>query len=105
MATQSFDFQKEVIQQSYTKPVLVQFSTQGCGPCFWMEKTLIDLVRKHKEKVNFVSTLSDAKSTKKYNITTNPSTLLFIRGNEVARLKGALPLMVVEQWLFDHLNK
>ncbi len=101
----TFDFSTSVIQASHKKPVLVQFSAAGCGPCFWMEKTLIEITKKQKGAIHLVSILNQdvEEEVKQHNITNNPTTLLFIDGSEVARLRGALPLMVVEQWLTDHI--
>lgn len=104
MNDKAFNFGMEVIQQSHKKPVIVQFSAEGCGPCFWMEKTLIEVAREQKENIDFVSILSkDVKTeVEAYRIINSPTTLLFLKGKEATRLKGALPKMVVEQWLNDH---
>jgi len=99
-----FDFKKNVLEKSFSKPVIVEFSSPGCGPCLWMEKTLLEVIREMKGQVNFVSLpVSDCPEyAKEYQVTANPSTLFFKEGIPVARLKGALPKMVLEQWINDH---
>ena len=100
-----FDFEKKVLQQSKTKPVLVEFSAPSCGPCIWMEKTLIEVVRQMDYAVNFVSlpVEQNLAIAKRYNISANPTTLLFIDGQVVGQLKGALPASVIIQWINDYL--
>ena len=100
-----FDFQKSVIQESYNQPVIVEFSSPGCGPCIWMEKTLVEVVRAMSGKVHFVSIpISDCpECVEQYEIKSNPTTIFFSKGQPKLRLKGALPKMVVEQWIRDQL--
>ncbi|MEE9439015.1 MAG: thioredoxin domain-containing protein [Saprospiraceae bacterium] len=103
----NFDFDTAVLQRSNTIPVLVEFSAPGCGPCKWMEKTLVDIVRSYKDRFEFVSLpVQDcADFIDNYKIISNSTTILFINGYEKARLKGAFPKIVIEQWLDDHLVK
>ena len=103
---QSFSFQKQVLERSNVKPVLVEFSIPGCGPCKWMENTLIDIVRTKKDQIEFISIpiLAAPEAIEKYNISSNPTTLLFSKGQLLSRINGALPKMVIDQWLNDHLT-
>lgn len=101
-----YDFEDHVIKKSFDHPVIVEFSAPGCGPCWWMEKTLIETVKERDENIEFVSLpthmIDDAII--QYKLKSNPTTLLFLNGKEVARLSGALPKMVLHQWLDDHLS-
>ena len=101
-----FDFEEKVIQKSYSHPVIVEFSSPGCGPCLWMEKTLVEVVKEFIGTVHFVSLpLSDcAECIEKYKIKSNPTTILFSNGKPQAQLRGALPKMVVKQWIQDHIK-
>lgn len=101
-----FDFDQLVIQKSYTLPVIVEFSSPGCGPCYWMEKTLVEVIKEMDGKIHFVSLpISDCHDCiEKYNIKSNPTTILFSNGLPKAQLKGALPKMVVKQWIQDHME-
>ena len=102
-----FDFNTTVIERSRTIPVLVEFSSPGCGPCVWMEKTLIELTREMSGKIEFVSLpiMKDLSLIDRFQIKSNPTTVLFVNGRDVARLKGALPKMVVEQWVNDFIGE
>lgn len=100
-----FDFDKDILLRSKSIPVLLEISANACGPCVWMEKTLIEVVKKMKGKVELVSqpiSLFPHCETS-LKLTTVPTTLLYIEGKEVARMKGALPIMVVEQWVRDYV--
>lgn len=101
-----FDFDKKVIQKSYAHPVIVEFSSPGCGPCLWMEKTLVEVVGEIIDKVHFVSLpISDCGGCiEKYEIKSNPTTIFFSNGEPKAQLKGALPKMAVKQWIQDHIE-
>ena len=106
MKTQEIDFEKAVIQKSYNIPIIVEFSNNGCGPCLWVEKQLVEITRDRRGEWHFISfNVEDyPELTDKYAIQSNPTVILFINGEEMARLRGALPRMVVEQWIDDHLQ-
>ena len=94
-----FDFEKDVLVRSKDIAVLLEISANACGPCVWMEKTLIEVVEKMKGKVELISqpvSLFPHCETL-LNLTTVPTTILFIDGKEMGRLKGALPVMVVDK--------
>jgi thioredoxin-like negative regulator of GroEL len=101
-----YDFQDSVIKRSFDVPVMVEVSSPGCGPCWWMEKALISVTRKMNGKVEFVSLpINDHPDLVDiYKISSNPTTILFKNGEEVGRLKGAFPEMVIEQWVNDHIK-
>lgn len=100
------DFDALVIQKSFSHPVIVEFSAPGCGPCLWMEKTLVEAVKEIKDTIDFVSlSVSEySEYIERYQIKSNPTTILFSKGVPIARLKGALPKMVVLQWIGDHID-
>ena len=99
-------FTTKVLARSKEIPVIVEFSYAGCGPCHWMEQTLAQITREQQGSIEFVS-IDISKNTdlmNDYKVKSNPTTLLFVDGQEVSRLTGALPKMVIEQWINDHLN-
>ena len=106
MNTQTL-FREEVLLRSESVPVIAQFSYAGCGPCHWMENTLVEITRDSKGLFEFVSldVTNHEALLSSYHIKSNPSVLLFTKGKEIGRLTGALPKMVVQQWIDDHLQK
>ncbi len=100
------DFQEDVIQASFRIPQVVQFSAPSCGPCVWMQNTWVD-IKNDVNNLNWeyvsIPTTSFEREVDKYRIKSNPVTILFIEGKEKARLNGAFPVIVLRQWLNDHL--
>ena len=101
-----FNYEDNVIKKSYQVPILVEISSPGCGPCWWMEKALVSVTRKMNGRVEFVSLpITDYPHlVDLYQIRSNPTTLLIKDGQEVGRLNGALPETVIEQWVNDHIG-
>jgi thioredoxin-like negative regulator of GroEL len=102
-----FDFDNKVLNRSFQLPVLVEFSSPSCGPCLWMEKTWVDITKKRSGQFEFVSlSVQDCiPCIDRYRITSNPTSILFVDGEEVGRIIGALPPIALEQWLNDLILK
>ena len=100
-----FCIQESVINRSRVVPVIVEFAMPGCGPCKWMQDTLVSITREMKGQLEFVSldTTRNMDWVRLYNLTSNPTTIIFVDGREEARITGALPKMAIEQWIGDHL--
>ncbi|MBT8190979.1 MAG: thioredoxin family protein [Bacteroidia bacterium] len=101
-----FDYNEEVMQRSNNIPILVEFSAPSCGPCQWMEKLLVELTKENSGRFEFVSlpVTEVPQIVNELDIKSNPTTILFSHGKEIARLSGALPKIAIEQWLNDHLS-
>lgn len=100
------DFNERVIKRSIDVPVILEMSMNHCGPCLWMEKILKDLVSEYPGDLDLVSlNLSDYPELKeKLILKRNPTTILFMGGEEKSRFTGALPAYAVEQWIDDWIN-
>ena len=98
------DFKHLILDKSFTVPVIIEFSAPSCGPCLWMENTLKEVTRELDGKVVFFSLLIEDYPTQKvkYNIKSNPTTLLLIKGELKSQLKGAFTKMIIKQWINDH---
>jgi thioredoxin 1 len=102
--TSDADFATDVLQSS--KPVLVDFWAEWCGPCKAIAPTLEDIA----------ATLGDRVTVAKLNIDDNPNTpstygvrgiptLMLFRDGEVAATKiGALPPHKLTEWVEDALS-
>lgn len=87
------NFQKEVLEKSKEKPVLVDFWAEWCMPCLMLGPILEKLEKKYKEKfilakVNVDENLSLASQ---YGIMSIPNVKLFKEGKEADGFVGALP--------------
>ena len=98
-------FQKEVLEKSRQKPVLVDFWAPWCGPCRVLSPTLEKLARQSGGRWRLVKINADRNPalSARYGVRGIPSVKLFVDGQVRAEFTGAMPEPAVEQWLNAHL--
>ena len=101
MAYDVVDFQEEVIQASYEKPVLVDFWAPWCGPCRVLGPVLEKLAVEQVDrwKLAKVNTDQNQEVSVQYGIRGIPAVKLFVDGDVVNEFTGALPEHMVRKWL------
>ncbi|MDX1666654.1 MAG: thioredoxin [Saprospiraceae bacterium] len=99
------NFEREVIKQSYKKPVLVDFWAPWCGPCRTLGPVIESLAEKHADKWDLVkvNTEEEMELAQQYGIRSIPNVKLFHRGELIAEFSGAMPAPSIEKWLDQHL--
>ncbi|NTV25779.1 MAG: thioredoxin [Chlorobiaceae bacterium] len=105
MQSTSFDFQIEVLEQSRTVPVLVDFWASWCAPCRMLAPILERLADKAEGrwKLVKVNTEEYPELARDYAVRSIPSVKLFSDGRVVDEFSGALSEYQVEQWLKNAL--
>ena len=83
------DFQEKVISSS--KPVLVDFWAEWCGPCRMVGPVVEELANDYDGKVKFVKVNVDEANelASKYNVFSIPTLILLNQGEIVSQQVGA----------------
>lgn len=86
-------FEKEVIEQSKTKPVLVDFWATWCGPCKQLSPLVEQIANEHSDKLQVVKIDVDdnAAVSEKFGIMSIPTLILFKDGQKVHQMIGYQP--------------
>ena len=95
------DFQKDVIEKSFEKPVLVDFWAEWCAPCRMIGPILEKLAEEHKENWQLakVDTDKNQETAMKYGVRGIPNVKLFRNGKVINEFTGALPEPAIKDWL------
>jgi putative thioredoxin len=101
MPSNSFDFQTEVIAQSHTVPVLVDFWAAWCAPCRILTPVLEQLALNNGGSWTLVkiSTEEFPEIASQYGVRGIPNVKLFSNGVVIDEFTGALAEYQIEQWL------
>lgn len=95
------DFEKDVLQASFKKPVLVDFWAEWCGPCRIIGPVLERLAEQNKGEWTLVKVNSDEhpELSEQYGIRSIPNVKLFFKGEVINEFVGALPENLIKNWL------
>ena len=96
-------FEKDVLKAS--KPVLVDFWAEWCGPCKMIAPFLEDLAKELGEQVEIVKVNIDENplTPTKYGVRGIPTLMLFKNGEIAATKVGALPKNKLKQWVEESI--
>jgi len=95
------NFQKDVIEKSFDKPVLVDFWAEWCAPCKMIGPILEKLAEENKDNWELVKVDTDKNQefATKYGVRGIPNVKLFRNGEVINEFTGALPEPAIKEWL------
>jgi putative thioredoxin len=95
------DFQKDVIDRSYDKPVVVDFWAPWCGPCRVLGPVIEQLAEEQKDQWELVklNTEEHVDVASQYMIRSIPNVKLFYRGEVIDEFQGSIPKTLILEWL------
>ena len=101
MQSTPFDFQAEVIEQSRSIPVLVDFWAAWCAPCRTLGPVLERLAERDAGKWKLVKVNAEEfpEIASQYGVSGIPNVKLFSNGTVIDEFTGALTEYQIEQWL------
>ena len=106
MATKNItdeNFETEVLKAS--KPTLVDFWAEWCGPCKQIGPILEEIAIEHESKIKVLKINIDEnpQTPQRYGVRGIPTLMLFKKGKLIDTKVGSLPKSSLEVWLQDNL--
>ncbi len=95
------DFQKDVIEKSFTAPVLVDFWAPWCGPCRVLTPILEKIAEEQADKWSLIkiNTEEEEDLALQYHISSIPNVKMFYRGEVHQEFSGSLSRQMILDWL------
>jgi thioredoxin 1 len=98
-------FEKDVLKAS--KPVVVDFWAEWCGPCRMIGPALEELANELQDKVTIAKLNIDEspQTPGKYGVRGVPTLMIFRDGQVAATKVGALPKSRIKEWIESSIRQ
>ena len=103
LKTSDSSFEADVLKAS--KPVVVDFWAEWCGPCRMIAPALEELATELQDKVTVAKLNIDEspQTPSKYGVRGIPTLMIFRDGQVAATKVGALPKSKIKEWIQESL--
>jgi len=105
MSQSPIDFNKDVLAESNSTPVVVDFWAPWCEPCLMLEPILDELAAEYSGHWKLAKINIDEQTdvAKEYHIMSVPSTCIFYKGEIIARYNGLMWKNDFAKWLEQNM--
>lgn len=93
------DFQRDVIQASHHKPVVLDFYAHWCGPCRMLGPVLEQLAAEGEVAVVKVDTDQHQELAMQHRVSGIPDLRIYWQGQQVGQATGFRPLPQLNAWI------
>lgn len=99
------NFQRDILERSYEKPVVVDFWAEWCGPCRVLGPVIEQLAEEQQDRWELVKVNTELHQdlARKYQVMSIPNVKMFYQGEVIAEFAGALPRHAIQQWLDENI--
>ena len=98
-------FDKQVLEASSEKPILIDFWADWCSPCISLAPHLERVINDYDGEVLLgkVEVDDNMRLAGRYKLKGFPTVILYRDGEEKARFAGSRPSHWIRQWIDEHL--